>query len=74
MPDRFPISLARNVVEAAIAVVVGNAIYFLALWPYLPERARHEVYRLDAGLLLDFWVCAACFGVVKLISALKKRS
>ncbi len=66
-------SLARNLVEAVIAVIVGNAIYFLVLWPYLPESGRHQVYRLDLGLLVDFWVCAACFGVIKVISGFKKR-
>ena len=60
-------SLTRNLWQAVIAVVAGNAIYFLVLWPYLPPTARHDVYRLDIGLLFDFWVCAACFGVVKLI-------
>lgn len=67
------LSLTRNLLEAIIAVVVGNAIYFLVLWPYLPERARHQVYRIDLGLAIDFWVCVACFGAVKLISGFKKR-
>ncbi len=67
-------SLTRNLLEALIAVVAGNAIYFLILWPHLPENARHQVYRLDIGLLVDFWVCAACFGVIKLISSFKRRT
>jgi len=64
-------SLTRNLLAAIVAVVAGNAIYFLVLWPHLPATARHQVYRLDMGLLVDFWVCLACFGVVKLIANLK---
>jgi hypothetical protein len=67
------LSVTRNLLEAVIAVIAGNAVYFLLLWPHLPEHARHQVYRLDIGLLIDFWVCAACFGVIKLISGFKKR-
>ncbi len=73
MPDRTRISVARSLIEAVIAVVAGNALYFLVLWPHLPERAHHDVYKLDLGLLVDFWICAACFGVVKLIGGFKKR-
>ena len=66
------LSITRNLLEAVIAVIAGNAIYFLVLWPHLPERARHQVYRIDIGLLVDFWVCAACFGVIKSVSHFKK--
>lgn len=66
-------SLTRNLLEAVIAVIAGNAIYFLALWPYLPEHARHQIYRLDLGLLIDFWLCAACFGAIKLVSGFTRR-
>jgi hypothetical protein len=70
-PERM--SLTRNLAQAIIAVIAGNAIYFLLLWPRLPANARHEVYRIDVGLLIDFWLCAACFGLVKLIWNFKKR-
>ena len=67
------LSLTRNLLEAAVAVIAGNAIYFLVLWPHLPERARHGVYRLDLGLLVDFWVCAVCFGIITVIFSFKRR-
>ena len=63
----------RNFVQALIAVAAGNAIYFLALWPYLPPNARHSVYRIDLGLAVDFWICAACFGLIHLLWKKKKR-
>ena len=70
-PNR--ISLTRSLGQAVIAVVVGNVIYFLLLWPHLPRHAQHQVYRFDLGLLIDFWACAACFGAVKLFWSFKKR-
>lgn len=66
-------SVTRNVWQAVIAVIGGNAIYFLLLWPHLPANARHDVYRIDLGLLIDFWICATCFGLVKLIWKFKKQ-
>ncbi len=54
--------------KSLIAVVVGNAIYFLLLMPVLPPAGRHGIGKLDLGLLIDFWVCVAVFGVVELIS------
>jgi hypothetical protein len=67
------LSITRNLIEATIAVLAGNAIYFLWLWPHLPAHARHEVYRIDLGLVIDFWLCATCFGLLKLISNFNKR-
>lgn len=64
--------MVRNFLLALVAVLAGNAIYFLLLWPYLPPRARHGIDRIDLGLLVDFWVCAVCFGILKL-AVRKKR-
>ena len=64
----------RNFLQALIAVLGGNAIYFLVLWPYLPSRARHGISRIDLGLLVDFWVCTIIFGAVKLLWHKRRRS
>jgi hypothetical protein len=53
--------------KALIAVVVGNAIYFLLLMPVLPPAGRHGIARLDLGLFIDFCVCVLVFGVIDLI-------
>jgi hypothetical protein len=53
--------------KSLIAVIVGNAIYFLLLMRLLPPAGHHGVARLDLGLLIDFWVCVAVFGVIELI-------
>ena len=64
--------LAR-ILKALIAVVVGNAIYFLLLMPLLPPAGRHGIARLDFGLLIDFWVCLLAFGVIELIVKVRRR-
>ena len=44
-----------------LAVLLGNAIYFRFLYPYLPEWAQHTPFRADPGILLDFLICVAIF-------------
>ena len=53
-----------NFVQSLLAVLLGNAAYFL-LMPSLPPAARHRLYRLDLGLAVDFWFCLVAFGVMK---------
>ena len=52
--------------QSLIAVLAGNAIYF-GVAQFLPERAQHQVYQLDWGLAVDFWICLACYGLLRLI-------
>ncbi|HKS72316.1 MAG TPA: hypothetical protein VJQ82_03910 [Terriglobales bacterium] len=56
-----------NFVHALIAVLAGNAIYFLVM-PYLPVSARHVAPHLDLGLVVDFWFCLVILGVVKMVA------
>ena len=58
--------MVRNFLEALLAVVAGNAIYFL-LMPHLPPAARHAWLKEDWGLVVDFCICTAIFVAVKLI-------
>ncbi len=48
------------------AVVAGNAIYF-GVERFLPAKAQHQPYQIDWGLAVDFWICVACYGVIRLI-------
>ena len=50
--------------KTLVAVLAGNLIYFGILSPYLPPSARHTPYRLDWGLVVDFWICLACYGLL----------
>jgi hypothetical protein len=59
--------------KSLAAILTGNALYFLLLAPHLPPVARHAPGRLDVGLLIDFWACLACFGVLELLLRVLKR-
>jgi hypothetical protein len=61
-----------NFVQALIAVLAGNAIYYL-LMPYLPVRARHVAFHQDWGVVVDFWFCLVAFGLVKMIARWRER-
>jgi hypothetical protein len=52
--------------ESFLAVLLGNVIYF-GVSPWLPPALQHELFRPDAGLVLDFLTCAVVFGLIRLI-------
>jgi hypothetical protein len=54
----------NNFLDALMAVLAGNAIYYL-LMPHLPTVARHRLFQEDWGLLVDFMICAMIFAAVK---------
>ena len=57
---------ARRWIQYTIAIVLGNAIYFLWLAPALGQNLRHQPMRLDAGLALDFICCLVVYAVIRL--------
>jgi hypothetical protein len=57
-------SVGLNFVQSLAAVLLGNAVYLL-LSPYLPPLARHTVYKMDFGVLVDFWFCVVAFGLIR---------
>lgn len=64
--------LPKNFYKSLVAVLVGNAIYFLLLMPVLPPVARHGIDKIDLGLVIDFWVCVVMYGIIELLW--RKRS
>jgi hypothetical protein len=58
---------AANFIQALIAVLSGNAAYFL-LVRYLPPQARHAPFHIDLGMVLDFWMCLVAFGLIKTVA------
>ena len=50
----------HNWMRMLLAILLGNVIYFLAQ-PILPDSLTHNFYKLDAGLLLDFAICAGIY-------------
>jgi hypothetical protein len=55
-----------------VAILLGNGLYF-ALNPYLPQPARHHLYNLDLGTIVDFWFCLLVFGLLELGAFLHNR-
>jgi hypothetical protein len=53
-----------NLVQALLAVVLGNVAYFL-LAPSFPPAARHRLFHLDLGMVVDFWFCLAAYGLIR---------
>ena len=64
--------MARKWLKYLIAIILGNGLYF-ALNPYLPEAARHHIYKLDLGTLVDFWLCLMVYGLLELGAFLGKQ-
>jgi len=51
----------NNWLRALIAVVAGNALYFVVLTPVLPPGLRHTPFAYDLGLAIDFVICLALY-------------
>lgn len=66
-------SAVTNFVEALVAVLAGNAAYFLLL-PSLPPLARHVPFQIDLGLVLDCCFCLVAWGIVKAVSRRRTQS
>jgi hypothetical protein len=58
--------MMRDFRRSLVAVLAGNVIYF-GVERFLPLRAQHQLYQVDAGLAVDFAICAACYGLIRLI-------
>ncbi|MFQ5723392.1 MAG: hypothetical protein ACE5G6_02780 [Terriglobia bacterium] len=50
--------------DAVVAVLGGNALYFLVFFDHLPAAWQHQPFALDRGLGLDF---VLCLGVLLLL-------
>ena len=52
--------------EYLVAILLGNAIYYLSLQPHLPDFLRHKLFNADLGVFLDFIVCVGVYGLIRL--------
>ena len=57
-------SVLVNFVQAFAAVILGNVGYF-ALRPSLPSVAQHQAFKMDLGMLIDFWFCLVAYGLIR---------
>jgi hypothetical protein len=65
--------MVTNFFQSLIAVLAGNAAYFL-LMPHLPPVARHVPQRLDLGVFVDLWLRLVVLGIVKTLARWKRDS
>jgi hypothetical protein len=63
---RNRVSTSRRWAEYLVAVLLGNVIY-LFVEPQLPPIMRHRMFRVDLGLAVDFLMCVAVYGLVRLV-------
>lgn len=57
-----------TLLKSFVAVVLGNAIYFLLVYPHVSAGWRHQPRAgIDAGLALDFAICLVIYLVVRAI-------
>jgi hypothetical protein len=57
-------SVFVNFLQAFLAIVLGNVVYFL-LMPSLPVVAQHHRFHVDLGTLVDFWFCLVAYGLIR---------
>ena len=58
------LSVQLNFLQALFAIILGNVVYF-ALVPSLPLIARHRPFRIDLGMVIDFWLCLVIYGLIR---------
>ncbi len=66
-------SLLANFVKSLIAVLAGNAVYFLIVDPRLPAPARHQLFQFDLGVVIDAWICLVFWGLIEMLVRWKRR-
>lgn len=70
MTRQFLGATPRRWLEYLAAILLGNLIYFFSLVPHLPEALRHQGFQMDWGVAVDFVVCVAVYGLIRLGSKL----
>ena len=74
MNERIQWPPLRRWVEYLAAILIGNAIYFLSLSPHLPPALRHRWFApLDWGVFVDFAVCVAVYGLIRIAARVSRR-
>jgi hypothetical protein len=61
-----------NFWQMLIAILIGNLLYALVS-PHLPEAARHHLFRLDWGVVVDFWFCLVAYGAISTFRSWRRK-
>lgn len=64
----------RRWLEYLVAILIGNAIYYLSLAPHLPDFLRHQGFQTDWGEAVDLAVCGAVYGLMRIGFSLQKSN
>ena len=64
----------RRWIEYTLAILAGNGLYFLVLFPGLTPVLQHQPFRIDPGLAVDFGCCVAVYAMIRLGVAHAHRS
>jgi hypothetical protein len=70
MAQKFLGVTPRRWLEYLAAIILGNAIYYFSLLPHIPAPLRHQGFRMDLGVAVDFAICVAVYGLIRLGSRL----
>ncbi len=62
-----------NFLKSLVAVLAGNAVYFLIVDPRLPAHARHRLFQFDLGVVMDAWICLIFYGLIQGVAGWKRR-
>ena len=65
-PTKGGVSIIRRWSEYLVAILAGNIVY-LFVEPRLPTALQHRFSRIDLGLAIDFLICVAAYGLVRLV-------
>jgi hypothetical protein len=66
MARQFLGATLRRWLEYLIAILLGQVIYYFSLFPHLPDELRHHGSNIDLGMLVNFLVCLAVYGLIRL--------
>ena len=66
MAHQFLGATPRRWLEYLVAILLGQLIYYFSLVPHLPDTLRHHGSSIDLGMLVDFLVCLAVYGLIRL--------
>jgi hypothetical protein len=62
-----------KIAKSLAAILIGNAVYFFVVAPHIPAAGRHQPFRIDLGLLIDFWVCLGCWAAIEMVARRRSR-
>ncbi len=66
MAREFLGATPRRWLEYLVAILLGQLIYDFSLVPHLPDALRHHGRNIDLGMLVNFLVCLAVYGLIRL--------